>query len=71
MQRTAHKREIRMDHTYTIETLKDGQWVPVKSGLAATLATFGRVLAEMVTPGSRWRAVRDDGFTVHVGAPHA
>ena len=56
-----------MDHTYTIETLKDGEWVAVKSGLAATLSAFGKTLATLVTPGSRWRAVRDDGFTVHVG----
>ena len=60
-----------MDYTYTLEVYCNGQWVPVKSGLAATLSAFGRVLAELVTPGSRWRAVRDDGFTIHVGVSNA
>ena len=50
-----------MQHLFTIEELKDGQWVPVKSGLCATLAAFGAALAALKAPGAKWRAVRDDG----------
>ena len=50
-----------MHHTYTLELLKDGAWVPVKHGLSATLASFGIALAMLRAPGELWRAVRDDG----------
>ncbi len=46
---------------FTLEVFRDGQWVPVKTGLTATLAAFGAALASLKAPGAKWRAVRDDG----------
>lgn len=46
---------------YTLELYRDGQWVPVKNGLSATVAAFGAALAMLKMPGELWRAVRDDG----------
>ena len=57
----ATSERVTMQHLFTIEELKDGQWVPVKSGLCATLAAFGAALAVLKAPGAKWRAVRDDG----------
>jgi hypothetical protein len=48
-------------HAYTLEQFVDGQWLVVKKGLSATLAAFGAALASRNSPGSPWRAVRDDG----------
>lgn len=50
-----------MPYTYTLEVFRNGQWVPVKGGLSATLAAFGSALAMLKNPGEMWRAVRDDG----------
>ena len=48
-------------HLFTLEQYIDGQWVPFKTDLSATLAAFGAALAMLKTPGALWRAVRDDG----------
>lgn len=50
-----------MHHLFSIEQFVDGQWVPIKSGLSATLAAFGAALAMLRAPDAKWRAVRDDG----------
>lgn len=50
-----------MDHFYSLEVFRNGQWVAVKQGLSATLAAFGAALAMLKEPGELWRAVRDDG----------
>lgn len=50
-----------MHHRFKLEVFRNGQWLEVKDGITATLASLGSALHALKAPGEPWRTVRDDG----------